>query len=355
MVVDNKHWHISFCTVCMNRLHHLKETLLQNIIDNLNYPDLQHILLDYNSTDGMEEWVKDNLSEHIANGRLIYYHAIDQISFHRTHSRNMAFLMAKEGIVCNIDADNYTGAEFAQYIDAHFRKYPESYLAVDYMNYYGKYKDSYGRIACQKKHFLALRGFDEAMSGYGYEDIDFCERLARSGLKPYYISEEKFLKSISHSHDDRQKNEAHSGKFDREYLQQVDPFKSRIIFLFKDHTFSRATILDRMEGFGNPTLEEKDWIRGTWTYVDNKLILQSAKKPEDVLRISPGGDLIDPDGNTYYLIQDDNFRKELEMNYSILTNHQRVLNNRDNKLIQVNSAKFGQGRVIKNFTEEFEI
>jgi len=48
-----KHFKISFCIVCMNRLHQLSQTLLQNIRDNEDYSELEFIVLDYNSNDGM--------------------------------------------------------------------------------------------------------------------------------------------------------------------------------------------------------------------------------------------------------------------------------------------------------------
>ena len=64
---------ISFCISCRGRLHHLRRTLPQNIADNRDYPNLEFILLDYNSTDGLGEWVKHELSEEIANGQLNYY------------------------------------------------------------------------------------------------------------------------------------------------------------------------------------------------------------------------------------------------------------------------------------------
>ncbi|WP_158563357.1 hypothetical protein [Chitinophaga silvatica] len=44
---------ISFCTVCMGRLHHLRQTLLQNIADNTTYDNLEFVILDCNSEDGI--------------------------------------------------------------------------------------------------------------------------------------------------------------------------------------------------------------------------------------------------------------------------------------------------------------
>ena len=57
----------------MNRLSHLKETLFENIEKNISYKNVEFILLDYNSTDGLEDWIKSNFKEYINKGILSYY------------------------------------------------------------------------------------------------------------------------------------------------------------------------------------------------------------------------------------------------------------------------------------------
>lgn len=57
----------------MDRLFHLKKTLLKNIKNNITYPHLEFVLLDYNSQDGLEEWVVENCKEYLENGILKYH------------------------------------------------------------------------------------------------------------------------------------------------------------------------------------------------------------------------------------------------------------------------------------------
>ena len=49
---------ISFCTVCMNRLQYLMQTLPVNIAGNIDYPNLEFVVLNYNSKDDMENWIR---------------------------------------------------------------------------------------------------------------------------------------------------------------------------------------------------------------------------------------------------------------------------------------------------------
>src|SRR6187402_755906 len=111
---------ISFCIVCMNRLHQLKETLKANIIDNEDYEQLEFILLDYNSKDGLEVWVKENFYDFIATGRLIYYRTDLPQNWDPSHSKNVAFKLASGEIICNLWADYFAGAGFASYINEQF-------------------------------------------------------------------------------------------------------------------------------------------------------------------------------------------------------------------------------------------
>ena len=53
---------LSFLTACMDRLHHLKETYLYNISQSksISKCDVEFVLLNYNSGDDIDEWVKLN-------------------------------------------------------------------------------------------------------------------------------------------------------------------------------------------------------------------------------------------------------------------------------------------------------
>ena len=71
--LDVEHYHkISVCTTVMGRLKDLQETLPKNIEDNLDYPNVEHVILDYNSQDGLEDWIKANYMQEIDDGRMLY-------------------------------------------------------------------------------------------------------------------------------------------------------------------------------------------------------------------------------------------------------------------------------------------
>ena len=86
-----KYHKISFCTTCMGRLERLKETLPKNIEDNKNYPNLEFVIIDYNSNDGLWDWMKNNMIKHIESGKISYYRTEEPKYFDMSHSRNIAF------------------------------------------------------------------------------------------------------------------------------------------------------------------------------------------------------------------------------------------------------------------------
>ena len=53
---------ISFCITCMNRLKHLKN-FEKNILDNFLVDEVEFVVLDYNSQDGLEEWIAQSYDE----------------------------------------------------------------------------------------------------------------------------------------------------------------------------------------------------------------------------------------------------------------------------------------------------
>lgn len=176
---------ISFCTTCMGRLHHLKETLLKNIEDNSGYKDLEFVVLDYNSVDGMGEWVSKSLSSYLDSGKVIYYREPEARTFSGPRAQNIAHGMATGDILCNVDADNFTGAGYASRLNEIFSETRKCFVACEESV---ETLDLFGRIAVLREEFHRIRGYDEAMAGWGLYDDDFKIRSGKVGLRPVRIT-----------------------------------------------------------------------------------------------------------------------------------------------------------------------
>ena len=171
-----KYYKISICTTCMDRLFTLKEVLPVNIKDNIDYPNLEYVILDYNSRDNLSGWIKNNMMEYIESGLLNYYRTTEPKYYHPTHSRNVAFKLAQGEIVNNVDADNYTNPGFAHYINRFANERPEKAV-------FAKVKKLHSRIGFFKNEFVnIIGGYDEELEGYGYQDRDLFNRAMCSGF-----------------------------------------------------------------------------------------------------------------------------------------------------------------------------
>lgn len=185
----SRYYKISLCTNCMDRLHDLSQTLPFNI-EHERYPQVEFVLLDYNSRkDDVGKWVQENMGKYIEKGVLNYYRTDEPQHYSMSHSRNMQFKLAQGDIVINVDGDNFIQprdgtvpttlcerinllANQAQGQKAIFAK--------------GK-RLLHGRLGFFKKEFLELGGYDEEMIGYGYEDCDLMRRAWFSGFTLYWI------------------------------------------------------------------------------------------------------------------------------------------------------------------------
>lgn len=300
----------------------------------MDYPNVEFVLLDYGSEDGLEEWVISNMQDELRSGILNFKRTSKPKRYLSSHSKNMVHRQSTGDIVCNLDGDNFTGRGFSEYLNQHFQDYPNSFLSVNYKNNWGEKSDTFGRIVCWKKDFEQIGGYDEQMRWYSYEDIDFCERLRKSGIEQHFISNEEFLKTIPHGDEERVRKNA-TPEISEIYILYIDPLTSKLIFIFRDGSFSKGTLMDMNKGFGNPVIEEKGWITGRVTRQKGRIILVNSIGVKEVFN-QDEANLTDEQNKTYYLITDSGFKHKLGMDYAIISNHQILINNIEEKRIIVN-------------------
>ena len=347
---------ISFCTVCMNRVHHIQATLIKNIEDNLSYPHLECILLDYNSSDGLEEWIKSDAkaAEYIERGILKYYKTTEPVYFDRSHSRNLMFKLATGDIICNIDADNYAGEGFAVYVNSVFEKEQNIYLVADTQKRFYFLRNAFGRFGVKKSDFITLGGLDEKMKSYGSETVDFYERLEMAHKKEVVIENTNFLKTISHGDEERISNEFFLKSLKKFFIRYISSEESEILFLYKDDTFENCIIVPENINTNLPaSLKEGTLSKGTWSEVNDSYHLQF-NGTEHKTYVFDGKNLIDSndDTNFYYLINEPRFLLHVAKNYAFITNTETLHSNKKENKITVNNDVFGTGIVRNYFREE---
>ncbi len=329
---------ISFCTACMDRLHHLQQTLPQNLADNQDYDRLEFVVLDYNSSDGLEDWVGEHLTEALQSGRLKVFRTPEPKAFHHSHARNLAFRQAAGEILCNVDADNFTGPGFARYVDQRFATLERAFLAVD-RELQDRFPASFGRICVRRRHFLESAGYDEAMAGYGWEDIDFCARLTRLGLEFLTIDDDRYLRYLEHGQQERVLKTVVNDEILEIYRGERPEWPESYRFVLrKNGTFRRFGLPPEVPlKFGDWSRDpDGDRLRLQWLEGREETLRRQADRSY-VLETSEGPFLLEP-------ITDEASRLELVYELSWVENEAIYRRNLE-RGARVNPDGFGRGEV----------
>ena len=167
---------ISVCIPCMNRAHDLKQTLPSNIEAANVSPPVEIVILDYNSQDGLEEYI-NNTRETIslADGNLLTYAKYTGRSYyHMAHARNLSVLASSGDYVNISNADVF-------FAESYFKIIRELLLLEEPV--WIKSRRYPGVLICRRQEFIDAGGFDERFEFYGPEDKDLISRLQRRGGK----------------------------------------------------------------------------------------------------------------------------------------------------------------------------
>jgi hypothetical protein len=193
---------IAFCTSCMDRLWQLRQTLPHNLAV-LGADEAHFIALcNYNSRDGLDEFVRSSFGEECRQGRLRYFHTRTPQHFHASKAKNCAHRLAlREGadVLFNLDADNFITAACVRRVAAIFSGDHRSVLH----HWSRKLNDgTFGRIAMSAASWSALGGYDETLREMAWQDVDLLLRARAIGLR-YVADREGLLPAVQNSLADK--------------------------------------------------------------------------------------------------------------------------------------------------------
>lgn len=194
---------ISFCTSCMGRLHHLKQTLPANMELCREMGDVEFCLANYNSRDGLDEWVTAELGGALASGRLKYVRTTKPEEFNMSHAKNMAHGLATGMFVVNVDADNFLTKEYIEALRAEIATGGE---VIHFPSEKQSWGGGFGRVAVRRDLFFSIGGYDEEHKGWGAEDWDLVQRAGKMSRRPIRLLDAQVLKCIEHDDAERLAN-----------------------------------------------------------------------------------------------------------------------------------------------------
>lgn len=170
---------ITYCISIKNRLHQLKITLRENLLNT----NQKIIICDFNSDDGIFDFIHNNFLHEIDTGELEYYF-IENKYWHASRCKNITHSKAKTKYVVNLDCDNFIGKNSDEKL---LNLLNDNTIVWQNDNIMGS--GNCGRISMTKENFDKLGGYDESFYPMGYQDVDLVERGKLMGLKVIIFNE----------------------------------------------------------------------------------------------------------------------------------------------------------------------
>jgi hypothetical protein len=220
---------IAVITTCKGRLHHLKQTL--PAMAALRPDEL--IVVDYSCPQRAGEWVKAN----VPDARVVYNPGA--YGFNLGRARNLGATAANSEWLLFVDADVLVKPGLIETLRA----------GIQHGTFYspqpvsGANPQLFGSFCCRARDFLTVRGYDEVIEGWGFEDHDLSGRLRLLGLREAHYSS-NLLDTIPHDDSERH---VRSDMRDRSENEAINAC----------YTKAKHAISVAKGGNGNPPQEER--------------------------------------------------------------------------------------------------
>ena len=167
---------VSFVVPCKGRLDYLQPTI-RDMLDQETDQSYEIVLVDYDCPQRCGDWLTSY------NPDILYriVKVTNRPEFNLSHARNIGVRYARSSIVYISDADMHIDKCLLQ----HFYVILQDENIIAIMNQGGQKRNDIvrgrGIIAVRRRIWKRLRGFDESMKGWGYEETDFYRRLIKLG------------------------------------------------------------------------------------------------------------------------------------------------------------------------------
>ncbi len=163
---------ISLCLPNMNRTHDLKVSLPAMIKAAQASPPVEISLINYNSKDDLEEWIKTvEIPEDVI---FSYRKYTGREYYHMAHARNLSVVNSKGDYIAIASADMIPHEDYFKIVRELIETHGYTWMGD---------MDMQGFIVCKKDEFMAAGGYDERFEFYGPEDKELNLRLFRRGGK----------------------------------------------------------------------------------------------------------------------------------------------------------------------------
>jgi len=188
----------SICTGVKNR----NELLVQAIPSWLELPATEIVIVDWSSTQNVKKTLAKN---NIADDRIKIIRVENEVEFALSKVWNLALLHTKEDYILKIDSDIIVKPKR---ILRHRVNNNTFYIGARNLHGIG----TFGTLWLTREMFLKSNGYNERLSGWGFEDNDLYDRLVNNGYSCNRWAK-KAIKHIDHPSSKRLGKNTEINKF----------------------------------------------------------------------------------------------------------------------------------------------
>lgn len=186
---------ISIVTTYKNRREHIEQVLPTWLKQNTSKP-YEIVITDYESDDDITGLLNENKSEEIT---IRHVRCSSLPKFNLSHARNIGANHTKGDILFFVDIDTILPPNALNFISKNIKN--NLYLAATDSKVQKEIING-GLIAVHSSVHVAIYGFNESLKGWGFEDIDYKQRLESLDMHFYEISTEVYI-CMDHPDEDR--------------------------------------------------------------------------------------------------------------------------------------------------------
>jgi glycosyltransferase involved in cell wall biosynthesis len=189
---------VSVIIPCKKRIKYLKRTFKQVV--KQDYQDLEIIMVDFNCPEGSQDWVDRHFKFDFVK---TVKAEVPADYWNLSESRNFGYKNSTGEILIFLDADTDIHYKF---VSDCVKKLQEGF----YLS--GKQAGAFSNCGCCavfRKDFEKVKGYNEALKGWGSEDLDIYRRLEEAGLTNRTFNF-GYIKNIPHA--DSIRNEFHGNQ-----------------------------------------------------------------------------------------------------------------------------------------------
>jgi len=267
----------------------------------------------------------------------------------------MAFRLANATILCNLDADNFLGKGFADFMLDEFSKYDNIFYANSYSP-----EGAFGRICIRNKNFMEVRGYNESLQGWGFEDNDIQNRLIKNDIKLMSMKNPEFNHYIEHPDLDRVSDEHVFKNLYKMFVTYINPYTSGILLLFNDYKTEQYTLVNNLHlnllvefsNISEPLLDDRvrvviqeDVIKGSWKEEKDIIFI---KENDNYYFLNNNASSFEMNNKTYYFVHVDTVISKIIIHLTSAINYNEAVKQMKTQS-KINENGFGRGIVYKNF------